>query len=52
MFIPQAPPPIQVVTQSKPVSVPVSCHWTPSLTVHQSKQVRVYKAGEILAQMP
>ncbi|XP_026085563.1 zinc finger protein 395-like [Carassius auratus] len=34
----QAPPPIQVVTPSKPVSVPVSCHWTPSLTVHQSKQ--------------
>ncbi|XP_073682864.1 zinc finger protein 395a isoform X2 [Garra rufa] len=34
----QAPPPVQVVTQSKPVSVPVSCHWTPSLTVHQSKQ--------------
>ncbi|XP_057200542.1 zinc finger protein 395a isoform X2 [Triplophysa rosa] len=28
----------QVVTQCKPVSVPVSCHWTPSLTVHQSKQ--------------
>lgn len=34
----QAPAPVQVVTQSKPVPVPVSCHWTPSLTVHQSKQ--------------
>ncbi|XP_052002058.1 zinc finger protein 395-like isoform X1 [Xyrauchen texanus] len=31
----QAPPPVQVVT---PVTVPVSCHWTPSLTVHQNKQ--------------
>ncbi|XP_056624258.1 zinc finger protein 395a isoform X2 [Triplophysa dalaica] len=28
----------QVVTQCKPVTVPVSCHWTPSLTVPQSKQ--------------
>uniref|UniRef100_A0A8C1JLC3 Zinc finger protein 395a n=1 Tax=Cyprinus carpio TaxID=7962 RepID=A0A8C1JLC3_CYPCA len=34
----QAPPPVQVVTPIKPLSVPVSCHWTPSLTVHQSKQ--------------
>ncbi|XP_052010144.1 zinc finger protein 395a [Xyrauchen texanus] len=34
----QATPPVQVVTQCKPVTVPVSCHWTPSLTVHQNKQ--------------
>lgn len=34
----QSTPPVQILTPSKPVSVPVSCHWTPSLTVHQSKQ--------------
>ncbi|XP_016125171.1 zinc finger protein 395-like [Sinocyclocheilus grahami] len=37
----------QVVTQSKPVSVPVSCHWTPSLTVHQSKQGSPFRGRSV-----
>uniref|UniRef100_A0A8C1H8J9 Zinc finger protein 395a n=1 Tax=Cyprinus carpio carpio TaxID=630221 RepID=A0A8C1H8J9_CYPCA len=43
----QAPPSVPVVTQSKPVSVPVSCHWTPSLTVHQSKQGSTFRRRSV-----
>ncbi|TRY72953.1 hypothetical protein DNTS_010250 [Danionella cerebrum] len=43
----QAPPPVQIVTQSKPVSVPVSCQWTPSLTVHQSKQASPFRRRSV-----
>nr|XP_055027947.1 zinc finger protein 395a [Misgurnus anguillicaudatus] len=45
----QAPPPVPVVTQCKPVavSIPVSCHWTPSLTVHQSKQASPFRRRSV-----
>ncbi|XP_030628156.1 zinc finger protein 395a isoform X2 [Chanos chanos] len=41
----QAPPPVQTVTQCKPA--PASCRWTPSLSVHHSKQAAPFRSRSV-----